>query len=176
MPASAAKTTDERTDPGALRARAREVRTLLFVVHKSAMRDLAQRLEAAGAGVSPPQHAVLRRLGLESATISELSGRMMLAPPTLVGIVDTLERKGLLQRGQDPQDRRRTPLQLTQSGTELVASFPMIADEDPVIQGLVNMGEGKAEQLGELLCELVSQLNPDAGVVERILADLARER
>ena len=89
------------------------MRTLLFVLHKVAMRELAQRLETAGVGISPPQYAVMRLLSLDSLTISELSGRMMLTPPTLVGIVDALERKGLVQRGQDPQDRRRTPLQLT---------------------------------------------------------------
>jgi hypothetical protein len=57
-----------------------------------------------------------------------------------------------------------------------VATLPVIADGDAIIQGLVSMGEEKAEQLRELLCELVSQLNPDTPAVEQILADLARER
>ena len=38
------------------------------------------------------------------------------------------------------------------------------------------MGESKATQLHDLLYEMLKQINHDEGLIERIFADLARER
>jgi MarR family transcriptional regulator, organic hydroperoxide resistance regulator len=46
-------------------------------------------------------------------TLKELSARMGLAQSTTSGIVDRLERKGLLQRHVSPTDRRATHLEVT---------------------------------------------------------------
>lgn len=161
---------------GELPAQAEEIRLLAFLLHKAIIRDLDRRLEASGAGISGPQYGVIRLLSEENATISELSGRMLLAPATLVPIVDTLERKGLLQRSTDPNDRRRNPLLLTEKGAGIVAAVPLLADGDSVTQGLISMGQEKVAQLHGLLYELVACVSQGESLLERVLADSASER
>jgi len=151
-------------------ADAERVRTLIFMVSKSVMRDLDRRLDASGVGISGPQYGVMRLLSQESATITELSSRMMLSPATLVPVVDTLERKGFLQRGVDPKDRRRVPLLLTDAGAEVVARFAVVAGLDPLTQGLNDLGHEKAQQLQTLLLELVNQFAEDDVMLDRASA------
>ncbi len=149
---------------------AEEIRRLILMVSKTAIRDLDRRLDASGAGISGLQFGVMRLLNHESATISELSGRMMLAPATLVPVVDALERKGFVQRSSDPRDRRRNPLVLTENGLEVVNRVHFTSDMDSLAQGLLNLGEGKAQQLQTLLYELVNSLIADDALVDRALA------
>lgn len=150
--------------------RASELRVLILMVHKAAMRDLERRLEASGTGISGLQFGVLRLLNQDSVTISELSGQMLLAPATLVPVVDALERKGFVQRGSDPRDRRRNPLVLTENGLEAVNRVHFTSDMDSLAQGLMGLGNEKAEQLQALLHELVNLLITDDALVDRMLA------
>ncbi len=147
-----------------------EVRTLILLVGKTVMRDLDRRLEASGVGISGPQYGVLRLLSQESATITELSSRMLLSPATLVPVVDTLERKGFVQRSVDPKDRRRLPLQLTEAGFEVVARVGMITEPDLLARGLAFLGQEKARQLQALLLELANQIEGEDTLLERVLA------
>jgi DNA-binding MarR family transcriptional regulator len=151
-------------------ADAQRVRTLIFMVGKSVMRDLDRRLDASGAGISGPQYSVMRLLSEESATITELSSRMMVAPATLVPVVDALERKGFVQRGVDPKDRRRIPLVLTDAGAEVVTRVAVVAGPDSLVQGLSGLGREKAQQLQALLIELVNQFAEDDVVLDRAFA------
>ena len=140
-------------------ATAVEVRVLAAIVNKMAIRDLEQRLEACNAGVSCLQYGVLQFLRHHHGTISELSRKMMLAPPTLVPVVDALEQKGLVERGRDPQDRRRTPLLLTASGLETLERMPLVDSADSVVHSLKSMGDAKTQTLTELLHELVGHMS-----------------
>jgi DNA-binding MarR family transcriptional regulator len=151
-------------------ADAQRVRMLIFMVSKSVMRDLDRRLDASGAGISGPQYGVMRLLSQENATITELSSRMMLAPATLVPVVDTLERKGFVQRGVDPKDRRRVPLLLTDAGAEVVTRVAVVNGPDSLAQGLNGLGHVKAQQLQALLLELVNQFTEDDAVLDRASA------
>lgn len=146
-----------------------EVRVLAAIINKKAMRDLEQRLEARNAGVSGLQYGVLQFLRHHHGTISEMSRKMMLAPPTLVPVVDALEQKGLVERGRDPEDRRRTPLVLTASGVETLARLPLVDSADSVVRSLDSMGDAKAQALTELLHELVRHMSDlgDAAWEER---------
>lgn len=154
----------------AVNVRASELRVLIFMAHKAAMRDLDRRLEASGTGVSGLQFGVLRLLCQDSTTISELSGHMLLTPATLVPVVDALERKGFVQRSSDPRDRRRNPLVLTESGLEVVNRVHFTNDMDSLALGLLNLGDEKAQQLQALLYELVNSLITDDTLVDRALA------
>jgi DNA-binding MarR family transcriptional regulator len=140
-------------------AAAREIRFLALIINKMAMRDLEQRLEANNAGVSGPQYGVLRFLKHHGGTISELSRKMRLAPATLVPVVDALEQKGLVERGKDLQDRRRTPLLLTARGLETLERMPMVDSADSLVQGLTSMGDAKTQTLSELLQELAKHMS-----------------
>jgi DNA-binding MarR family transcriptional regulator len=149
---------------------AEDIRLLILMVNKTAMRDLDRRLEASGTGISGLQYGVMRLLSHESGTISELSSRMLLVPATLVPVVDALERKGFVQRGSDPKDRRRVPLVLTDSGLEIVMRVPFTSDHDSLTQGLASLGREKSRHLQALLYELVNHLTGDDTSVDRALA------
>src|SRR5512135_3252660 len=116
-----------------LNAAGLELRILAGVIAKMAGRDLERHLEVCSAGMSALQYGVLRLLGHHQCTIAELSRTMLLAPATLVPVVDALESKGLLKRERDPQDRRRTPLLLTPLGVEMLSRVPHVSADDALV-------------------------------------------
>lgn len=153
-----------------LHAKALEIRILTAMITKLAGQDLERRLQAGGLDVSSPQLAVLRRLRQGSTTLSELSAEMLLAPASLVPVVDALERKGLVRRGLDLADRRRKSLALTPAGTALIARLPSLSREDALAQSLARMKPEQARQLADLLRALTVCLVGDREVVDRALA------
>ncbi len=153
-----------------LHARALEVRILANMLSKLAGQDLERRLQARGADISSLQFGVLRRLSRASATISDLSSTMVLAPATLVPVIDALERKGLVRRGQDPRDRRRKSLTLTEAGRALLTGLPSVTQDDAVVKCLADMGNDKAGELVSLMRSLVANLSGDAERLDQVLA------
>jgi DNA-binding MarR family transcriptional regulator len=133
-----------------------EVRILCSIIVKAARRSLEERLAASGVeGVGALQFGVLRLLSYQQFTISELSRRMNLKPATLVPVVDALERQGLALRGQDPADRRRTPLMVTPKGLELVARVPNVDPHDAVAVSLDGLQDEGCERFLHLLRSIV---------------------
>ena len=53
-------------------------------------------------------------------TITEIQGKVLLASGSMTAAVDRLEKKGLLERGPAPSDRRAKVLHLTQEGRRVV--------------------------------------------------------
>ncbi len=151
-----------------LHALAHEVRILAGIVSKVANRDMEQRIQASGAHISGLQHGVLRLLSKHAYTSSELSRKMMLTPATLVPAVDALERHGLLQRGHDPSDRRRTPLLLTEQALELLKRMPLIDNDDTLANSLATMEQAHRQQLLLLLRELVTAMVDSPAHVQEI--------
>jgi len=71
------------------------------LLRRSSQRDIA------GIGLTAPQVDLLRQLSLnDGLTLTQLSERLSLAHSTVSGIVDRLERKQLVERRPDQQDRR----------------------------------------------------------------------
>ncbi len=58
----------------------------------------------------------------EPATLNEVAKVMGSGAPAVSRSVDALVRKGLVERTQDPDNRRRLALRLTQGGKELLGS------------------------------------------------------
>jgi DNA-binding MarR family transcriptional regulator len=146
-----------------------EIRILNSLVTKLTMRDLEQRVADALPGISLLQFGVLRLLSREQMTLSELSTMMMLTPSTLVPAVDKLERQNLVVRGKDPNDRRRTPLQLTDEARKALDSIPPAHPDDAIVQAINQLGEHKAAQLHKLLRELLHNLMPERDLYEEII-------
>jgi DNA-binding MarR family transcriptional regulator len=159
-----------------LRSHAFETTVLAGMVARLSVRGLERRLDDSDAGISALQFGVLRMLSNGKLTISELSALMLLAPATLVPVVDALERKGLARRAQDPNDRRRTPLLLTPAGAELVGRLPFVAEDDLLARGLVRMGDEKACQLLELLRDLLIQMTDGDQMAARVFASVSRQQ
>jgi DNA-binding MarR family transcriptional regulator len=77
-------------------------------------------------GISGAQWGVLRVLrraegeGLRSLRLTDLSGRLLIRPPSVTGVVDRLQRLGLVTRDAAHDDLRAKQVRLTSAGRKLV--------------------------------------------------------
>lgn len=70
--------------------------------------------QLAPAGITFRQAQVLGCLALEERlTQTDLAERLGIEPPTLVGVLDRMEREGWIRRSGDPHDRRRKWIEAT---------------------------------------------------------------
>src|ERR687885_38939 len=94
----------EGVDTGLIREAeevANTVRALRRLMLRSFEPDIAQ------SGLTAPQINTMRELAREDGlSLKELSRRMELSHSTVSGIVDRLERNGLVRRTPNPEDRR----------------------------------------------------------------------
>ena len=68
--------------------------------------------------ITPAHLRALRALGHHgSMRLSDLSGRLHIAPRSATEVVDALESRDLVRRRPDPGDRRATLVELTEHGT-----------------------------------------------------------
>ena len=97
-----------------------QVGHLLRRAHQRATQIFLETFE--DAGLTPTQWAALARLGEEGAASQNHLGRLTaMDPATVQGVVQRLEKRGLVDREPDPDDRRRTRIKLSAAGAELVA-------------------------------------------------------
>lgn len=102
------------------------------------------------------QFDVIAQLSREKdgTTPAELSRRLLVTAGNLTGLLDRIEKAGLVKRRPDPQDRRVTRVHLTNKGRELAKKVIPIHAKDiqEIISGL-NMNELK--HLRQLLEKLI---------------------
>ena len=67
--------------------------------------------------------ALLHHLPEGRAALGELAEMLGVAPRTVTGLIDNLERDGLVARVPDPSDRRSVQAQLTASGRERIGAM-----------------------------------------------------
>jgi len=81
-------------------------------------------------GLTPPQFDVIAELGgTQGMNCVELSQSTLLAKASLTGIIDRLQRKGLIERQPVPYDRRAIHIRLTKKGETLYRkAFPTHAN------------------------------------------------
>lgn len=150
-----------------------DIRIFNSVITKLTLRDLEQRVSETIPGISLLQYGVMRLLAQEHSTLSELSSRMMLTPSTLVPAIDKLEREGLVVRGKDPNDRRRTPLILTETAHALLASIPPGHPNDRIVRAVEHLGPARARALAAALHDLLAAMatDDDRPMIEALLAN-----
>ncbi|MGD0752417.1 MAG: MarR family transcriptional regulator [Anaerolineales bacterium] len=137
---------------------AEELRSLTEKILKAARHDIEQRLAASKVGITALQFGILQILEDKNCTLSELSTLMGRESATLLPAVDTLEIKCMLQRCQDPKDRRRTPLTITEQGAAVLERVPQVGENDLLLNALQGLGNEKVEQLISLLREVAQQV------------------
>jgi len=84
--------------------------------------------ELAPQGVTFRQAQVLGCLALEGRlSQTELADRMRIEPPTLVGILDRMERDGWIRRDADKRDRRRKFIEPTAAAGPVWTKIVVVA-------------------------------------------------
>lgn len=112
--------------------------------------------QAARHGLTGPQLAVLKMLEpVGKLSLSELSWKIKARNSTVTGIIDRMEREGLVARQRSEEDRRVVHIVLTKKGQKLAAEVPV----EPV------------QIFRQVLGELSTR---DAAELRKILTRLAR--
>lgn len=115
-------------------------------------------------GISGSQWGILRALhraekeGRRELRLTDLSDRLLIRPPSVTGVVDRLQRAGLVARVASADDQRVKLASLTPAGRRLVRSVIKGhgAQIDAVLSGLSSSDQ---RELGRLLDRLGSHLN-----------------
>jgi DNA-binding MarR family transcriptional regulator len=117
------------------------------------------RSELAGAS-----RAVLEHLALAGPlTIGEAAAHMRRAQSVISEIVTHLERDGLLERENDPGDRRRTLIWLTPGGHEALRRDREVLEGDLLARAMARMPAGQADALNAAMRALIDCAQPAGG-------------
>lgn len=105
----------------------RIVETILYLYAES--RRVTKHV-ARGMGLTGPQISALKILeAVGELSLSELSERMSARNSTITGIVDRMERDGLVVRERSQSDRRVVKLRATERGLAIARGVPVTAME-----------------------------------------------
>lgn len=102
--------------------------------------------ELSDIGITASQHAVLSALAHEDGlSLTQIARRIFLDNPATTGLVDRLERDGLVQRHRVSSDRRVINIYLTKKGKSILSTIDEIATKlDTDIMSVLSKEEKKA--------------------------------
>lgn len=135
---------------------------LLSQVGIHAASQFAERL--AKIDLQPPLFRILNLVDAAEGRSQQAIGEAIQVPPSrMVALVDELERRGLVERRPNPEDRRIRALYLTRKGRQKLARGREIAHahEESLTEG---MGAADRERLLRLLQQIVDRQTIGAGV------------
>lgn len=98
----------------------------------------------------------------DAITIGNVARYLTCTPATASGVIDSLEKKNLIFRSRDPEDRRRVHITLTPEGERVVGDIENIGDE---IEQIVREFEPAEQQILEHLLLKISQKLMDRGLI-----------
>jgi MarR family transcriptional regulator, transcriptional regulator for hemolysin len=128
--------------------------------------------EVAPHGITYRQSLVLAWLVIEGElSQAELATKMMVEPPTLVGILDRMERDGWITRNSCPSDRRKNLIRATKAAEPV---WEKIAEGGRRVRSRATAGLSKEEleTLKQLLCRVNQNLESDTAAVEQPIETL----
>jgi MarR family transcriptional regulator, organic hydroperoxide resistance regulator len=112
-------------------------------------------------GLTGPQLWAIKLVaGSAPIKVSDLARRMYLHPATVVGILDRLESKGLVQRTRSTEDRRVVEIDLTAQGQVVVGQAPEVA-QGMLVKGLESLSREKLSHVSESMKEIVRILGAE---------------
>ena len=116
-----------------------------------------QRLTIHESGLTPSQYQVLHTLwDRDEMPFKDLASACYCTRPTITGLIDGLERKGLVSRKPNPEDRRSLLAGLTDEGRALQRRTPSL--EKTYAKCCVGLEPQEFRQLGLLLRRLSESL------------------
>lgn len=116
------------------------------------------------------QLATLRQLARRGAlSAGDLARGIAVSQATITGIVDRLERRGLVTRVRDMEDRRRVVIDLTEAGREVVATSPPPLHERFVLR-LAELPTEEREEIARVLDRIVEMMEVEDVEASPVLA------
>ncbi|MDR6534309.1 homoprotocatechuate degradation regulator HpaR [Variovorax soli] len=138
-------------------------------VHRNLPRLLLQAREAVMAhtrpslrehGLSDQQWRVLRVLGEHGMVeTGRVAREAFILGPSLTGVLARMERDGLIRRARDPADQRRTVVEATAKGTQMVQQLSRTIEAHYAWMEK-SLGKQKLSQLYVLLDEVIELEQP----------------
>lgn len=127
----------------------------VFVAIQRAADLLRQGAEEAirPAGLSATQYNVLRILrgaGEHGLACGEVAERMMTHDPDITRLLDRLERRGMVTRAREKQDRRVITVRIAPEGLQVLAELDKVVEELHIRQ-LGHLGERQLRQMLDLI-------------------------
>ncbi|MEO3388712.1 MarR family transcriptional regulator [Mesorhizobium sp. CAU 1741] len=135
---------------------------LFWCLHKTSMSVVTEELERAGTDITPVQYAALIGVqsypGIDQGSLAQIIGYDR---ATIGGVIDRLEKKGLVDRRIHEQDRRARVLFLAPAGEELL---PRLEDKVAEAQTriLAPLPEHERDRFLSMVAKLLSDDLPHA--------------
>lgn len=83
----------------------------------------------------------------------DIAAKILKSTGNITMVIDNLEKRGLVRRERDSQDRRYLSVHLTETGTTLIARV-FAAVESAIVTEMAALSEGEQELLGALCKKL----------------------
>ncbi|QWS32507.1 MarR family winged helix-turn-helix transcriptional regulator [Curtobacterium aetherium] len=135
--------------------------TRLEYASTSLRNRLRDRIGISGADLSVLQYVWRARRGARSVRVKDLTAHLGLTGPAVTGIIDRLERQGMLQRVPNPEDGRSRFIQLT-PGQEGVFAAALDSTNEQLHELLSSFSERERRRLVRIVDRIVAAL--DGGV------------
>jgi len=114
--------------------------------------------------LTPPDAGILRLLRVAAGlSQQELAGRLGIHPSRLVALLDSLEKRGFVERRPNPDDRRLYSLHLTNTGVEALERIGKIGREHQDVL-LMALNKEEREALSAMLLKVADQQGLTRGV------------
>lgn len=91
--------------------------------------DLHSRTLVESHGLTGPQALILKALKNNSLSAGELATQVSLSQGTVTDILNRLEKRGLINRRRDTEDRRRVLVKTTEAAQSLLEQSPPLLQE-----------------------------------------------
>jgi DNA-binding MarR family transcriptional regulator len=135
---------------------------LLAQIGSHGAASFAERLRVLS--LVPADAGILRIIqATEGISQQALGAELGVAPSRLVALIDDLERRGLVERRDQPSDRRSNALYLTSNGRDVLKRIAQVAREHQ--QALcAALSDNEREQLAQLLKRIADEQGLRPGV------------
>jgi DNA-binding MarR family transcriptional regulator len=125
----------------------------LYTESRRLTKELARQVDLTG-----PQLTVLKMLeGVGDLSLSELSERIRAQNSTVTGIIDRMEREGLVVRARSTEDRRVVKIKLTDKGSKIARAIAIEPME--IFRGaLESLSPGETRELLKILTKIAKRV------------------
>lgn len=127
----------------------RDLRAIRRTLHRPFEEEIAK------GGLTVPQKAVMQVIvGRDGISLKDLSSAVSLAHSTVSGIVDRLEKRGMIERRPDPRDGRVSSIHASAPVTKFVREKIPELSRGPLAKALERATADERKRIGSALRRL----------------------